>query len=259
MARGTGDTMQIRPTHFAPLRSRPAPVQATGEGAAAAPDAQPSPAQGTAAARRYVPRSLPLRGPDYSIAVQRGNPLQDVSVEKHGEAIRIAHRTNPAQSALVQVGADGIAIQRAGRPSTFLRQSGNQISIVRPNGGGPNLTITHLGDRIAVNRQNDAGDVIFARSQDQFAIDRYGVQNDVLITTSPDRTVIDHFQNHQDTVISTAPGMPLDPVTWQDELSLDPQAWEILNKWFDDGRVSTDDLVTVTESGQVLEWDGLLQ
>ncbi|MGE0492232.1 MAG: hypothetical protein AB7S38_23675 [Vulcanimicrobiota bacterium] len=50
----------------------------------------------------------------------------------------------------------------------------------------------------------------------------------------------------------------LDPVAWEAQLGLKAEGWNILSKWFQEGQPSLEDLVVVTETGQLRLLDTLL-
>lgn len=207
--------------------------------------------------RSFVPRSLPLTGPDYQVDIARGNPGQNVRITKQGNQIAVTHQTNPADDALITVGNGTVAIHRPHGQDVAYRQAGNQIAIDR-QGIGQDVLITQTGNQLTVDRYGANQDVSYRRSPGHFEIDRFGYVNDVAVNVQGETVSIDRGQNYQDTAVRL-PGGDFDPTTWQQELSLDPQAWQTVHHWFDQGHPDLSDLITLTEQGQILEWDGLLR
>ena len=179
------------------------------------------------------PRSLPLHGPDYRLEIDRQGIADDVTISKRGDRIEV----------------DGY-----GSADVSLRVQPDRIEIDRY--GSDDCTITQRGDRIEVDRPGLQSDVTYKFSGDRLEIDRYGLAGDVTVTRRGDRIEIDGYGLAGDVTIRTP--FELDPVAWEAQLGLKAQGWNILSKWFEEGKPSLEDLVVLTETGQLELRDTLL-
>lgn len=206
--------------------------------------------------RRYLPKSLPLTGDNYQLTVRHQNPGRQRQITKNGNQIHV-RSGNPADNVTIQTGPRGMTFSRGAGMPTHLRQTPNQIAINRPN--GQHLRINKSGNQIAVDRPGVSHDVIFTQTDTGLLIDRYGAHNDVRITSGPGQVSFEYGQPLKNTVVNLPQGLDFDPVTFQEETTLDPHGLAILNKWFSENALDGSDLVTLTQRGEVLEADNLLR
>ena len=205
--------------------------------------------------RGFVPPPLPLRGPDYSIKVDREGLQRDYSIVKRGDEIRI-DRPLVGNDVLVKVQPDQVDILHF-QPGqdVSVRKDGNHLTVSRE--GGSLVTVIEVDrDRIAVRRRDPAQEVVYLRQGDDLLIDRFGVQNDVALRMRNGVLSIDRQGKYQDLTL-TVEGLQPDPVTFRSDTTVDPVAWGLLQKWFDRG-ASPEDLVRLTQDGQVDVIDWLL-
>lgn len=204
--------------------------------------------------RQFPPRPLPLRGPDYRIRVDREGTLRDYEIVKDRDVIRVDH---PFLSEDVTVKVERDRIEVAGfqrnQDVSVRRGADGDITVLR-DAGNQHTTFAQSGDRITVRRRDPAQDVSFVKRGEDLAIDRYGVQNDVAVKMREGTLYIDKQGTFHDVAI-TFDGAVLDPVTFRNDSTLDPQAYDLLKKWFETG-IDMDDLVQITQDGRVdvLDW-----
>ncbi|MCA9790954.1 MAG: hypothetical protein KC910_04135 [Candidatus Eremiobacteraeota bacterium] len=199
------------------------------------------------------PRSLPLHGPDYRLEIDRQGIADDVTISKRGDRIEVDGYGSADVSLRDQ--PDRIEIDGYGPQGDItLRSRDNRIEIDRY--GSDDCTITQRGDRIEVDRPGLQSDVTYKFSGDRLEIDRYGLAGDVTVTRRGDRIEIDGYGLAGDVTIRTP--FELDPVAWEAQLGLKAQGWNILSKWFEEGKPSLEDLVVLTETGQLELRDTLL-
>lgn len=206
--------------------------------------------------RQFPPRPLPLRGPDYHIKVDRDGTLRDYEIVKDESGIRIDHPFL-AEDVTVRVEKDRIDVigfQR-NQDISVRKDPDGDLTVIR-DAGNQYTTIEKVGNRIAIRRRDPAQEVVFTKRNDDLLIDRYGVQNDVTLKTRNGTLLIDKQGTFNDLSISLE-GVGLDPVTFRNDTTLDPQAFDMLQSWFQNG-LNMDDLVQVTQDGKVDVIDWLL-
>lgn len=206
--------------------------------------------------RQFPPRPLPLRGPDYKIKVDRDGTLRDYEIVKDGDVIRLDHPFI-AEDVTIKVEKDRIDVvgfQRS-QDISVRRDADGDITVIR-DAGNQYTHIEKVGNRIAVRRRDPAQEVVYSKRNDDLLIDRYGVQNDVTLKSRNGTLLIDRQGTFNDLQVSLE-GVPLDPVTFRNDTTLDPQAYDMLQGWFQKG-LDIDDLVQVTQDGKVDVIDWLL-
>ena len=77
------------------------------------------------------------------------------------------------------------------------------------------------------------------------------------VTRQGNSITIDRFGSHNDLTVESP--FELDPAAWESELGISADGWSLLRGWFDEGTPSIDDLVVLTEKGEVQVLDGLLR
>jgi hypothetical protein len=205
---------------------------------------------------KYLPRSLPLQGPDYQVTVGKNRAGADRRITKSGDTIRV-QSTNPANQLTVQLEPGGLTYANDGHLPTEVYKRADQVAVRRPS--GQSVVFSHFGNEIMVNRPGLSQDVYFTKTEDGLTIDRYGYNNDVEIKSSPEGVSFRYGDPTKNTLVGLTPGIEFDPVAFQEETTLDPHALALLDKWFETGNIQPTDLVTLTQKGEILEADGLLR
>lgn len=203
----------------------------------------------------YLPRALPLDGPDFQVAINKSRPGADKHIAKVGNTVRVACE-NPADNLTLTLRPDGLTYAKDGHLATDVYKRGDQVAVRRPT--GDHVVFSKAGPEIMVNRPGLSQDVYFRKTDDGLLIDRYGYANDVAISRGPDGVAFRYGDPTRNTLVGLTPGIDFDPVAFQEETTLDPHALALLDKWFE-GEIQPTDLVTLTQQGEVLETDGLFR
>lgn len=203
---------------------------------------------------RYLPVSLPLQGPDYQVAVHKRQPAESRLISKVGPQIRV-ESDNPADCLTLESGPAGLSYAPDGHLPTKIYKRGDQVAVRRP--GGDDVVFSQFGNQIMVDRPGWSRDVYFLKTPDGLRIDRAGFANDVEISRSGQTYSFRHGQSLKDTVVSLPIETEFDPVAFQDETTVSPQGLALLGKWFEEG-IQPTDLITLTQKGELLEWDHIL-
>lgn len=203
----------------------------------------------------YLPRSLPLEGPNYRVSINKRQPSASKSITKSGDQIRVA-TANPADCLTVQINPDGLTYARDGHQPTRAYKRADQVALRRPT--GDNVVFSKFRNQIMVDRPGWSQDVIFSKTDDGLLIDRAGYANDVAIKKTGNQVSFSHGQSHKDTVVTLTPGLELDPVAFQEEITLAPHGLALLDKWFE-SEIQPNDVITLTQQGEILEADYLLR
>jgi hypothetical protein len=208
------------------------------------------------ASRSYLPKPLPLTGSNYHVTIRNSNPAKQKNIQKAGDRVTV-RGGNPADNIDLQVRPDGLSYQKMGQLPTHIRQQGQSISIQRPN--GQNVQIVKRGNSILVDRPGVSNDVQFTQTSNGLDIDRYSVHNDVRITSTAGAVSFQYGQPQKNTQVNLPTGMDFDPVAFQQETTLHPHGFAILNEWFSHDSIDAADLVTLTQKGDMVEADDLLR
>lgn len=175
---------------------------------------------------------------------------------KDGNVIRLDHPFL-AEDVTIKVESDRIDVLgfQRNQDVSVRRDADGDLTVIR-DAGNQFTHIQKVGNRIAVRRRDPAQEVVYSKRNDDLLIDRYGVQNDVTLKSRNGTLIIDRQGTFNDLQI-TLSGVPLDPVTFRNDTTLDPQVFDLLQKWFEEG-LEMDDLVQVTQDGKVDVIDWLL-
>lgn len=203
-----------------------------------------------------MPKPLPLEGPDYQVSIHKRQPGADKTITKQGDRIRVSS-SNPADCLNIEVEPGGLVYARDGHQPSRVYRRGNQVALRRPT--GDHVVFTKVRDnRILVDRPGWSEDVYFTKTSDGLLIDRSGHTKDVEITKRSRSIRIHHGQSSKDSVITLSEGIEFDPVAFQEELTIAPQGLSLLDKWFE-SEIQPNDLITLTQNGELWEADDLLR
>lgn len=208
-----------------------------------------------------IPRGLPLSGPDYTLQIHStAYGGRDTVVQKQGNELTI-DRPGVVEDYKITLGQDSISIEKGNGHRAEIRREGQGVVIERPTVAAGDVAIRYTPGRLEVDRQAAFQDVSYELAGGDLTIKREAAGKDVALRRTEDGFSIERPGYRPDLTIKLDGPLAdegLDMTVWAPRLGLEPEGYALVDRFLKQG-LNPEDLLTVTQDGDVILWDRALR